>query len=65
MIKVDRTHVVLKKNGKEEDAYMKASFTQRLSFMWELTQEVWSLKDKKNAQRRLQRNITALVKRKS
>lgn len=63
MINVDRRHVVLKKVDKNEDAYMNASFARRLSFIWELTQEIWSLKDRKNAQRRLQRHIATLVKR--
>ena len=65
MIKVARNHAVLKKLEKQEDNYMKASFAQRVSFVWELTQEIWSLKDKENAQRRLQRHITTLIKRKS
>jgi len=63
MIKVDRNHTVLKKIDKKEDNYMNASFARRVSFIWELTQEIWSLKDKKNAKRRLQRHITAFVKR--
>ena len=64
MINVDRNHVALKKTNKtEEDDYVNASFARRVSFIWELTQELWSLKDKKNAQRRLQRHITTLVKR--
>jgi len=63
MINVDRNRTVLKKIDKKEDNYMNASFAKRVSFIWELTQEIWSLKDKKNAQRRLQRHITTLVKR--
>lgn len=65
MIRVDRKHTLLKKTDKNQDNYMDASYARRLSFIWELTQEVWSLKDKKSAQRRLQRHITALIKRKS
>lgn len=44
MIRVNRRHIALKKMEKDQDDYMKASFAKRLSFMWELTQEVWSLK---------------------
>jgi hypothetical protein len=65
MIRVNRRHIVIKKMDKNEETFVKASCAQRLAFMWELTQEVWSLKDKKNAQRRLQRHITTLTKRKS
>jgi len=65
MIKVARNHIVLKKIDKKEDNFMIASFADRVSFVWELTQEIWSLKDKENAQRRLQRHITTLIKRKS
>jgi len=65
MIKLRRKYATLKKMENEDDNYMKASFSQRISFIWELTQEVWSLKDKKSAQRRLQRHITTLVKRES
>lgn len=60
MMKVNRKQVALKKVDKNEDFYVAASFAQRISFMWDLTQEIWSLKDKKNAQRRLQRHITVL-----
>jgi len=63
MIKVARNHAVLKKLEKQEDNYMKASFAQRVSFVWELTQEIWMLKDKKSVQRRLQRHIATLVKK--
>ena len=63
MIKVARNHAFLKKLEKQEDNYMKASFAQRVSFVWELTQEIWMLKDKKSVQRRLQRHIATLVKK--
>jgi hypothetical protein len=63
MIKVNRAQMVLKKMDNNEDNYMNASFARRVSFIWELTQEIWSLKDKKNAKRRLQRHITAFIKR--
>jgi hypothetical protein len=62
MINVDRNHIVLKKTDKKEDNYMNASCSRRVSFIWELTQEIWALKDKKNVQRRLQRHITSLIK---
>jgi hypothetical protein len=42
---------------------MEASPQERLSFMWELTAEVWSLKGQDNAQRRLQRDVVHLIKK--
>ena len=63
MIKLNRKHAVLKKMTKEEDNYMDASPAQRVAVVWELTREIWSLKDKKNVERRLQRNITRLIRK--
>lgn len=66
MILVDRRKTLLRKIDKYiEDAYVNWSPGRRVSFMWDLTQEIWSLKDKKSAQRRLQRNITNFQKTKS
>jgi hypothetical protein len=42
---------------------MDASPAERVSFMWELTAELWSIKDKLYAQQRLQRDVTNLVRR--
>ncbi|MFQ6034594.1 MAG: hypothetical protein ACE5NM_01950 [Sedimentisphaerales bacterium] len=47
---------------KEQDSYMDASPAERIRFIWELTAELWSLRDKHNAQRRLQRDVTNLVR---
>jgi len=60
MINVDRNHTVLKKIDKKEDNYMNASLTQRVSFIGELTQE----KYKRSAQRKLQRHLTKLIRKK-
>ena len=65
MIKVKRQITSLKKGFDNDPGFMDASAEERISFMWELTQEIWSLKDKKGAQRRLQRHITALIKKPS
>ena len=65
-LKVNRKIVKLKKMTKEndwEDNFVDASPAQRVSMVWELTAEVWSLKDKSIAQRRLQRHITRLIKK--
>ena len=63
-MRLNRKIVKLKKMSKDDDSFVDASPAERISMMWELTVEVWSLKDKSFAQRRLQRHITRLIKRK-
>ena len=41
---------------------MDASPAERLSFIWELTEEIWSLREKDRAQQRLQRHVASLVR---
>ena len=62
-MKVDRKHVSLIRVSRQEDAFVNASPQELLSFMWELTAELWSLKRPGYAERRLQRNITAFIKK--
>ncbi len=59
-----RNITTLKKMTKEEDHYVDASPGERVSFIWQLTAELWSLKDKKNVEQRLQRDVTNLIKNK-
>ena len=47
----------------EDDSYVNASPQDRLALMWEITSEIWSLKNKNDVKRRLQRNITRLIKK--
>ena len=47
-MKVLRNVTTLKKMTKEEDYYVDAPARERISFIWQLTAELWSLKDKKN-----------------
>jgi hypothetical protein len=61
-MKMIRDHAVLKKMSKKDDCYMNASPRERISFMWELTSEVWALKGTEDVKRRLQRNITNIIK---
>ena len=64
-MKMDRKQASLKKMTKEDDCYVAASPAERLSLMWEITAEVWSLKDKKSVERRLPRNVANLIKQQS
>ena len=63
-MKVNRNFTTLQKMTKKDDCYVDASPEERISFIWELTAELWSLKDRKGVERRLQRNVTNLVRRK-
>ena len=62
-MKVIRNHTTLKKMTKQDDSYVDASPRERISFIWQLTAELWSLKDKQPAEQRLQRNVTNLIRR--
>ncbi len=62
-MKVIRSCAALKKTTKADDCYVNVSPRERISFMWELTAELWSLKGSKDVERRLQRNITNLIKK--
>ena len=52
----------LKKLTKKDDSLVKASPEELISFMWELTAEIWSLRGVDYVERRLQRNVTNLIK---
>jgi len=43
---------------KEYDCYVDASPRERVSFVWQLTAELWSLKDKQNVEQRLQSSLS-------
>ena len=61
-MKVNREITHLKKLTQEDDSFVKASPKERVSFMWELTAEIWSLRDSDYVERRLQRNVAKLIK---
>jgi len=61
MMRVERERVKLVKMA-EDDDYVDASPAERVSFVWELTAEMWSLRGDRCAERRLQRDVTNLVR---
>lgn len=61
-MKMLRNHSTLKKIDKKDDSFVNASRQERIAFMWELTAELWSLRGTGYVKRRLQRNITNLIK---
>jgi hypothetical protein len=58
-----RNYATVKKMTQQDDSFVRASPGQRVAFVWELTAELWSLRDSRNVKRRLQRNVTNLVKK--
>lgn len=61
-MRVKREIVKVKKFSGDENSFAAAPAAKLVSYMWELTQEIWSLRKDKNVKRRLQRNITNLIK---
>ncbi len=62
-MKMQRNQAKLIKMSKADDPYVAASAQECISFMWELTAELWSLQRSSDVERRLQRNITNLIKK--
>jgi len=60
-MKVIRNYTNLKKMTKQDDSYVNASPQERIAVIWEITAELWSLKDRQYAEQRLQRNVTKLI----
>ena len=63
IMKIVRSHTSLRKLPEHDDCYVDASPKERISFMWELTAELWSLKGIEYVERRLQRNVTNIIKK--
>ena len=64
-MKVNRNFTSLIKMADQDDCYVDASPEECVSVIWEITAELWSLKDRKIVERRLQRNVTNLIKQQS
>ncbi len=60
-MKIKKKIAKLKKLTKKDDSFVKASPKELVSFMWELTAEIWSLRGADYVERRLQRNVTNLI----
>lgn len=61
-MKLLRNQVKLKKMTKDDDPFVNLPPSECISFIWELTLELWSLKGSPYVERRLQRNVANLVK---
>ncbi|GAB4219417.1 MAG TPA: hypothetical protein PL059_05295 [Spirochaetota bacterium] len=63
MKKLERK-IVAKKSLKEvESEYIEATPEERISMVWEITCDTWAFMSDTNVERRLQRNITAVIRR--
>ena len=61
-MKVLRDQTKLTKSSKIDDSYVRATAAERISFMWDLTAELWSLKGSEYVERRLPRNVAKLTR---
>ncbi len=62
-MRVKRNKVHIGKASKNDEGFVKLAPEERVSFIWELTSELWSLKDPRHVERRLQRNVGNLIKK--
>jgi hypothetical protein len=60
--RVDRSQAVLIKGKSHSSDFVDAPPAVRVAMVWELTQELWSLSGRTDAQQRLQRNVATLKK---
>jgi len=61
-MKLLRDQAKLSKMTDADCGYVEASPAERVDFVWELTKELWSSRDRQSAERRLQRNVANLVR---
>ena len=59
---VDRSQAVLIKGKMPTSDYVDAPPARRVALVWEITEELWSITGKTDAQRRLQRDVATLKK---
>ena len=46
----------------DDDGYVQADMADRISAVWEITKDAWSFIRVEDAQRRLQRNVAAVIR---
>jgi hypothetical protein len=59
-MRVDRTKARLMHGRDPGECFVDQPASECIAMVWELTKEVWSIRDKKCAERRLQRHIAVL-----
>jgi hypothetical protein len=61
---MDKSISILSKTDRRNSGYVPGSMSDRIALVWPLTCEAVSLGKKYDAERRLQRHITCLIKQK-
>jgi hypothetical protein len=61
--RVDRSRAVLIRGKKQASDYVDAPASVRVAMVWELTEELWSITGRADAQQRLQRNVAAFERK--
>ena len=61
-MKMERNKTKLVKMSKIDDPFVDESPDKCISFIWELTAELWSLRGSPDVERRLQRNVANFIK---
>ena len=65
-MKLDRTKITVKQlTADNDDEYVDLPQAERVMEVWPITQEIWDIAHPGYAEQRLQRNITALIRRES
>lgn len=65
MLEVNKTIVKLDKISQQtDDGFVDASKEDLFEMVWEITKDTWAFMGEKDAEQRLQRNITNISKRK-
>jgi len=63
---MDRKHTAIyRMTAPRDDTYVPGTLEDRIELVWPLTREITSLSVKHDAERRLQRYVTRLVRRES
>jgi hypothetical protein len=63
---MNRRHLVIYKNElPHNDEYVDLPMSERLSFVWDLTEEIYSLSGEYDVKSRLQRNVINIVRKQS
>ena len=62
--KVDRSTTRLIPLEADDDGYVEGDPATRIALVWPMTLDTWAFVDRTDAERRLQRNVVRLVRRK-
>ena len=61
--KVDRSTTRLVSLETDDDGYVEGDPATRIALVWPMTLDTWAFVDRTDAERRLQRNVAVLVRR--